>query len=141
MSKPRYVGLAMVAHKEPVLSWGDIKPCKEIVSLIITCVSAGGLRAAPVRDRARHARGINAPELSSHLCLRGPANVAGLAERRAPNEQGPSHAAAPAAHPVTMADLDEGSHCGRKGGFVRDVSDEASRVIGDLGTADYGLSR
>jgi hypothetical protein len=126
---------AMVAQTEPVRSWGENKPCGNVLFPTTTCVSRGGRRAAPARDRARHARGTNAPEHSSHQCRRGPTSVVGLADRRAPNEQGPSHAAAPATHPISMASSDEGSHCGWKGGLVRDVSHEASRVSGDLGTA------
>lgn len=135
-----YKGRAMVAHSEPVRSRGDLKPCGRMVLPTTTCVSAGGRRAAPARDRARHARGINAPEHSSHQCLRGPASVAGLADRRAPNEQRPSHAAAPATTPVAVAPSDEGSHRGRTNGLVRDVSFEASRISGDLGIAEPRIS-
>lgn len=121
-----YLVRAMVAHSEPVRSRGDIKPCGSMVLPTTTCVSAGGRRAAPARDRARHARGINAPEHSSHQCLRGPAIVAGLARKRAPNEQRPSHAAAPAPTSVALAPSYEGSHRGRASGLIRDVSFEAS---------------
>lgn len=135
-----YSDLAMVAHSEPVRSRGDLKPCGRMVLPTTTCVSAGGRRAAPARDRAQHARGINAPEHSSHQCLRGPAVVAGLADRRAPNEQRPSHAAAPATTSVAMAPSDEGDHRGGASGFVRDVSSETSRISGDLGIADQRTS-
>lgn len=136
-----YIGGAMVAHSETVESRGNLTPCGGIVPPTTTCVSAGGRRAAPARDRARHARGPNAPEHSSQKCLRGPAVVAGLAQRRAPSELRPSHAAAPTANPFQMASSHEGSYCDRAGSFFRHVSFEAGRMIGDLGIAELGNTK
>jgi len=51
----------------PQALWGDCLPDYHLR------LGGGERRAAPARDRARQARGTNAPEQCSQQCLRGPA--------------------------------------------------------------------
>ena len=121
----------MVAHTEPVRSWGH-KPCGEIRSPTTTCVSGGGGAPRPPGT------GRGEPEVQTlrnsaleqaygrrHLC-------AGEAERRATNEQTPTHAAA--SHPGTfaLAPSYEGDHRGGSGTGLREAF--FSRLNDDLGT-------
>jgi hypothetical protein len=122
----------MVAHTEPVRSWGH-KPCGEICSPTTTCVSAGG---GPPRPPGT---GRGKPEVKPlhnsalNSAYGGRQIVAGLADRRATNEPSSSQAAAPAARPIALAPSVEGDHCDWSGGILREAF--FSRLIGDLGIA------
>ena len=122
----------MVAHTEPVRSWGH-KPCGEIRSPTTTCVSGGGGAPRPPGT------GRGKPEVQT---LRNSALkqangrrqfVAGEAERRATNEHRPSHAAASTAGTFTLASSLEDGHRCWSGGDLREPF--FSRLNDDLGTA------
>lgn len=124
----------MVAHTEPVRSWGE-KPCGEIVFPTTTCVSAGGGAPRPPGT------GRGKPEVQTlrnsalNSAYGGRQFVAGLADRRAINEPSSSHAAAPtASSSFALAPSDEGCHRDRAGCFFREVS-SSHGLVGDLGTA------
>ena len=124
---------AMVAHDEPVKSWGD-KPCRGVIPLTTTCVSAGG-GAAPRPPGT----GRGNPEVQTfrNIALKlayGHRHFsADVADRRATNGQISSHAAASAARSIAMAPSNEGSDCDRATGGIRETF--PSRVNDDLGTA------
>lgn len=109
---------AMVAHTEPVRSWGH-KPCGSEMLSTTTCVSGGWRRAAPARDRARQPRGKTLRNCALEQAYGRRQIPAGVAERSATNEQRPSHAAASAAEAVALAPSHEGGHSDWPGGFVR----------------------
>lgn len=125
---------AMVAHTDPVRSWGP-RPCGEMASPTTTCVSAGGGVAPRPPGTGR-----GKPEVQTlrNSVLRQAYGrrpfFAGVAERRKTNEQQPSHeAASSAAGPLAMALRNEGAGSDRAGGGFSE--EDFSRVIDDLGTA------
>lgn len=124
----------MVAHTEPVRSWGP-KPCGEIVSSTTTCVSAGGGAAPRPPGTGRGKPEVQTLRNSAlEQAYGGRHFFAGVAERRATNEQIPSHAAASAAGTVSMAPSFEGDYRGGSGGGLRETL--FSRLNDDLGTAE-----
>lgn len=124
---------AMVAHDEPVRSWGD-KPCRGEIPLTTTCVSAGG-GAAPRPPGT----GRGNPEVQTfrNIALKlayGHRHLfADVAERRAIDGQTSSHATASATGSVAMAPSYEGSDRDWATGGIREAF--SSRVNDDLGTA------
>jgi hypothetical protein len=129
-----YRSRAMIAHTEPVRSWG-FEPCGRLVLPTITCVSAGG-GAAPRPS----GNGRGNPEVITFLNSAldrtdGGRQFAGLVQRRAFNEQRPSPATAPSASPVSMAHPHEGDHRTRAIGIRHSSSSSNGRLGGDLGTA------
>jgi len=124
----------MVAHTEPVRSWGR-KPCGEIASPTTTCVSAAGSGAPRPPGTGRGKPEVQTLRNSAlNSAYGGRQFVAGLAERRATNEPSSSHAAAPAAFSFALASSHEGDHRDWTGGVISEVF-SSSGVTGDLGTA------
>ena len=125
----------MVAHTEPVKSWGQ-KPCGEIVSPTTTCVSAAGSGAPRPPGTGRGDPEVQTLRNSAlNSAYGGRQIVAGRAERRVPNELLPSYAAAPATSSLALATSHEGGYRDRAGGVIPNVSFSHSRMTGDLGTA------
>ena len=124
----------MVAHTAPVKSWGH-KPCGGIVLPTTTSVAEGsGAPRPPGTGRGNPE--VQTLRNSALEQAYGGRNFADLAERRAKNEQRPSHAAASAPWPFTMDPSDEGDRRDRADGVFRDVSyQETDRLTDDLGTA------
>lgn len=124
----------MVAHTEPVRSWGQ-KPCGKFAFPTTTCVSAGGGAAPRPPGTGRGNPEVQTLRNSALELAYGRRQLlAGVADRRATNEQVPSHAAASTAGPFALAPSSEGDHRGRASGIVRDFF--LSRMNDDLGTAD-----
>lgn len=124
----------MVAHTEPVKSWGH-KPCGEF-ALRLPPVSRWG-SGAPRPPGTRRGK----PEVQTLLNSASDSAYgdrylfAGLAERNAHNELLPSQAAAPFASPFSLAPSHEGNHRSRAGSLVREVFTPLARLNGDLGKA------
>lgn len=124
----------MVAQTEPVMSWGD-EPCGRDDLPTTTCVSAAGSGAPRPPGTGRGNPEVQTLRNSALEMTYGRQRSAGVVERRANNEQEPSHAAASAAIAVALAPSNEGGHRYRSGGGIREVAYAASRISGDLGTA------
>lgn len=124
----------MVAHTDPVRSWG-LWPCGEFVTPTTTCVSAGGGVAPRPPGTGRGKPEVQTLRNSVLRQAYGRRHFfAGVAERRKTNEQRSSHAAAsPAAAPLAMALRNEGAGSDRAGSGFGEK--DFSRVIDDLGTA------
>lgn len=126
--------LAMIAHSEPVNSWG-LEPCGRHSLLTTTCVSAGGGAPRPTGT----GRGVSEVEMLLNSALNrayGDRHLAGLAQWRALNEQRPSpEAAPPAAWSFTLAPSLEGDHRDWPSSIVRMAFLSSARISGDLGTA------
>lgn len=123
----------MVAHTEPVRSWGH-KPCGESSSPTTTCVSAGGGAAPRPPGTGRGEPEVQTLRNSALELAYGRRHFsAGVADRRVPNEQASSHAAASAAGTFALAPCFQGNYRGGTGGSIREAV--FSRMKDDLGTA------
>jgi hypothetical protein len=123
----------MVAHTEPVLSWGQ-KPCGEFALRLLPVSRWGAAR------RARPGPGAADPRYKRSFSVHptvptGAGDVAGLAERNAHNEPSPSQAAAPFTFALSVASSDEVDHRGGADCIVCEVLLSLMRLTGDLGTA------
>ena len=128
----------MVAHTESVKGWG-LEPCGRRSLPITTCLSAGegdGVAPRPP-GTGRGDPGVKTLLNSALKRAYGGRQIAGLAKRRANNEQLPPPAAAPPASPIAMGPSDEGYYCGWSGGVGRVAYLSHARLSGDPGTAEY----
>lgn len=124
----------MVAHTEPVKSRGD-KPCGKLSFSTTTCVSAGGGAAPRPPGTGRGKPEVQTLRNSALKQAYGRRHIsAGVAGRRASNEQRPSYAAASHSGTFAMAPSSEGSdRRWASSGFRETLS---SRLNDDLGTAE-----
>ena len=124
---------AMVAHTEPVRSWGR-RPCGEIGSPTTTCVWAGcGAPRPPGTGRGMPEVNSLRNSVLNRAYGRRPLDV-GVADRRTTNEQRPSHAASSSTpEAFAVAPSDEGCHCDWSGCGLR--GSHFPRLNDDLGIA------
>jgi len=129
-----YHDRAMVAHTEPVNSWGH-KPCGEFALRSLPVSRWGGGAPRPPGNRRGRPEVQTLLFSASDSAYGGRYLSAGLAERNAHNEPSPSQAAASSAFALPLAPSDEGSHCGGASCLVREVLTSLSRLNDALGTA------
>lgn len=133
MAQLRYEGFAMVAHTEPVKSWGD-EPCGRKYLPTTTCVSAGGGFAPRPPGYGRGKPEVKTLLNSAPDCAYGAGEMP-AASSGATNEQISSPAAA--SFGAVQQDVDLQDHRrDRTGGSVHPSLDSVeARVSGDLGKA------
>jgi len=124
----------MVAHTEPVKSWGH-KPCGKFASRLTPVSRAGGGAPRPPGT------GRGNPEVKTLLysasdsATGGRRTSAGLAERNTQNEQLSSQAAAPLRPPISLSSSYEGGDHGRARNLLGGTIVSLVGLGGDLGTA------
>lgn len=108
----------MVAHTKPVISWG-LRPCGEF-SPTTTCVSGAGGRAPRPPGTGRGKPEVQTLRNSALKLAYGRRQIfAGVAKRRAPNEQRPLYAAAPTAETIALAYFNASNYRDWSGGVIR----------------------